>query len=179
LKEDRDSPARFSAARVRVNVAAIVAITAACQIACSQPTSPAPLPVDPNAPVAGAHTGQVTIDYVGANVVPGSTVTGCGPTIAGCAARLRLSFRLRSVGAGTVLFSGATLHGSNKAACLSAVGDGFALAANAIVTVDLVFDQFNASCALPFDVTNMAVTIEGTVEVASRQEFAIRYRFTS
>ena len=80
-------------------------ITAAGQIACNQPTSPATVSPDPNAPIAGARTGQVAIDYVGANVVPGSTVAGCGPTIAGCAGRLRLSFRLRSAGAGTVLFS--------------------------------------------------------------------------
>jgi hypothetical protein len=156
----------------------IAAITIAFQIACNPPTSPSPAAPDPNAPVAGARTGQVAIDYVAANVVPGSTVAGCGPTIAGCAGRLRLSFKLRSTGAGTVLFSAATLHGANKTACLSAVGTGFALAANATVLVDLVFDQFNASCALPFDAMNMAVTVEGTVEVASRQEFEIRYRFT-
>jgi hypothetical protein len=156
----------------------IVAIAIAGQIGCNQPTSPTPALPDPNAPIAGAHNGQVAIDYVGANVAPGSTVAGCGPTIAGCAGRLRLSFRLRSASAGTVLFSAATLHGANKTACLSAVGEGFALAANAIATLDVVFDQFNASCALPFDVTNMAVTVEGTVEVASRQEFEIRYRLT-
>lgn len=156
----------------------VVAITVVLQIACNQPASPTPVPLDPNAPIAGARTGQVAIDYVGANVAPGSTVAGCGPAIAGCAGRLRLTFRLRSAAAGTVLFSAATLHGANKTACLSAAGAGFALAANATVTVDMVFDQFNASCALPFDVTNMAMNIEGTVEVASRQEFEIRYRFS-
>ena len=136
------------------------------------------MPIDPNVPVAGAHTGAVAIDYVGANVAPGSTVAGCGPTIAGCAGRLRLSFRLRSAGAGPVLFTAATLHGANKVACLSAAGEGFPLAANATLTLDLVFDRFNSSCGLPFDVTNMAVNIEGTGEVESRQEFEIRYRFT-
>jgi hypothetical protein len=30
----------------------------------------------------------------------------------------------------------------------------------------------------PIDVITMAVGVEGTVEVASRQEFEIRYRFT-
>jgi hypothetical protein len=70
------------------------------------------------------------------------------------------------------------LHGANKKACLSAAGPGFTLGANATLTVDLVFDQFDSSCGLPFDVTDMAMNIEGTVEVASRQEFEIRYRFT-
>jgi hypothetical protein len=30
---------------------------------------------------------------------------------------------------------------------------------------------------LPFDALDMAVTVEGTIDVASRQEFGIRYRF--
>jgi hypothetical protein len=46
------------------------------------------------------------------------------------------------------------------------------------VTIELVFDQVNAACALPFESLNMAVHVEGTVEVASRQEFGVRYRFT-
>jgi hypothetical protein len=62
--------------------------------------------------------------------------------------------------------------------CLSAAGGGFSLAANTTVTLDLVFDRFDSSCALPFEVTNMAVNVEGTIEVASRQEFAVRYQFT-
>jgi hypothetical protein len=111
----------------------IAAISAACQIACNHPTSPAAVPIDPNAPIVGAHTGAVAIDYAGANAAPGSTVAGCGPTIAGCAGRLRLSFRLRSAGAGVVLFTAGTLHGATKTACLSAVGPGFSLAANAAI----------------------------------------------
>jgi hypothetical protein len=149
----------------------------------STPPAPTPTPTpippaDPNAPVAGAHTGQVVIEYAGANVSPGSTIAGCGPSIGGCAGKLRISFRLRSgVAPGTVLFTDATLHGANRIACLSASGDGFTLAANAVVPLDLVFDQFNAGCVLPFDATDMAVNLEGTTEVASRQEFGIRYRF--
>lgn len=154
------------------------ALAIVCLVACDQSSAPAPTPIDPNAPVAGARTGAVTIEYAGANVSPGSTIGGCGASIAGCAGKLRLSFRLRSAGAGTVLFTGATLHGANQIACLSAAGPGFPLAASATLSLDLVFDQFNAACALPFDVTHMAVTVEGTVEVASRQEFDIRYRFT-
>jgi hypothetical protein len=140
---------------------------------CEKPTAPS----DPAAPVPGARTGPVAIEYAGANVA-GTTITGCGSTIAGCAGRLRLTFRLRSAGAGPVLRTGATLHGANRIACLSAAGGAFQLAANAIVTIDLVFDQVNAACALPFESLDMAVHVEGTVEVASRQEFGVRYRFT-
>jgi hypothetical protein len=46
---------------------------------------PAPAPVDPNAPIAGQHTGAVAIEYASGNISPGSTVAGCGPTISGCA----------------------------------------------------------------------------------------------
>jgi hypothetical protein len=153
------------------------AIVVACAVSCDRPAATAPTPIDPNAPVAGAHTGQVAIEYVAGTASPGSTIAGCGATIAGCAGRLRLSFRLRATAAGTVLFTSATLHGENRIACLSASGDGFALAAGAVATIDVVFDQANGVCPLPFDATNMAVNLEGTVEVASRQEYAIRYRF--
>jgi hypothetical protein len=162
---------------VRLSAAAVAV---ACTLSCGHSTAPSPVPapIDPNAPIPGAHTGPVAIEYVGANLAPGSTIAGCGPSIAGCAGRLRLSFRLRSAAAGPVLRTGATLHGANKTACLSASGDGFSLAANSTVTIDLVLDQVNPACALPFDGSDLAVNVEGTVEVASRQEFGIRYRFT-
>lgn len=155
-----------------------VILAVACLASCDDhPTTPTPSPPDPNEPVAGPRTGPVLIEYAGASVAPGSTIAGCGPTITGCAGRLRLSFRLRSAGAGTVLFTGATLHGANKVACLSARGGGFQLAANTTFPVDLVFDEVNPACGLPFESLDMGVSVEGTVEVASRQEFGIRYRF--
>jgi hypothetical protein len=155
-----------------------VVAAAACALACGQPTAPAPVPVDPNLPTVGARNGSVAIEYVGANVAPGSTIAGCGPAIAGCAGHLRLSFRLRPVNTGTVLFTAATLHGVTKVACLSAAGAGFPLAANSSPVIDLVFDRSDARCALPFDSLDLAVTVEGPTEVESRQEFGIRYRFT-
>ncbi len=157
---------------------AFPAILLVSQIACDHPTAPTPVTADPNAPVPGPHTGLVAIDYTGANVAPGSTIAGCGPTLSGCAGRLRLSFRLRSASAGPVLFTAATLHGVNKVACLSASGGAFSIGANAVVPLDLVFDQVNAQCGLPFEVTDMAVVVEGTIEVESRQEFTVRYRFS-
>jgi hypothetical protein len=174
----RHTPREIQAVKIiaMIRRSAFVAAVA-CLSSCEQPTAPTSLPIGPKAPIAGAHTGPVAIDYAAANIVPGSTIAGCGQTIAGCAGRLQLSFRLRSAAAGPVLWTGATLHGANKMACLSAVGEAFSLAANSIVMLDLSFDQFNPACALPFDATDMAVTIEGTIEVASRQEFAIRYRF--
>jgi hypothetical protein len=55
---------------------------------CDKPTAPS----DPAAPVPGARTGPVAIEYAGANVA-GTTIPGCGSTIAGCAGRLQLTFR--------------------------------------------------------------------------------------
>ena len=152
----------------------------ACTLSCGQPTAPGPLPApaDPNRPTVGAHTGAVAIEYVSANVEPGSTIAGCGAALAGCAGRLRLSFRLRSVNAGPVLGTSATLHGVNKIACLSAAGAGFSLAANATPIIEVVFDQVNPGCVLPFESLDLGVNVEGTVEVSSRQAFGIRYRFS-
>ena len=152
----------------------------ACTLSCSQPIAPGPPPTpaaDPNEPTVGAHSGAVAIEYLGANVEPGSTIAGCGAALAGCAGRLRLSFRLRAVNAGPVLGTSATLHGANKVACLSAVGAGFSLAANATPIIDVVFDQVNPLCVLPFESLDLGVNVEGTVEVSSRQEFGIRHRF--
>jgi len=160
----------------RCAVALAIAWLASCG---DNPTTPTPTPTDPNAPVAGTRTGPVIIEYAGANVAPGSAIADCGPTIAGCAGRLRMSFWLRSANAGVVLWTGATLHGANKVACLTARGDGFLLGTNATVVIDLVFDVVDPGCGLPFESLDMAVTVEGTVEVASRQEFAVRYRFAS
>jgi hypothetical protein len=152
-----------------------VALTSVWLVSCRQPTEPTP--VDPNAPVAGARSGPVSIEFIASNPAPGSTVSGCGAVIAGCAGKLRLSVRLRSTSAGPVLWSRATLHGANRQACLSAVGEGFTLAANSTTSIDLRFDQFDPGCALPFDALDLAVLLEGPVQTASRQEFAVRYRF--
>ena len=165
-------------AALRRTVAATALIFLSSCDSAAPPISAPTSPVDPTAPIAGPHTGPVGIEYVSANASPGSTIGGCGQTIEGCAGRLRLSFRLRAAAAGPVLRTAATLHGANKVACLSAAGGPFSLAANSTVTLELVFDQFNAGCALPFDATDMGVNVEGTIEVASRQEFSIRYRFT-
>jgi len=36
----------------------------------------------------------------------------------------------------------------------------------------------NPACVLPFESLDLGVNVGGTVEVASRQEFGIRYRFS-
>ena len=154
---------------------AIVSASALWLAACGSPTMPAA--ADPFTPAPGAHTGPVGIEYISANVAPGSTIAGCGPAIPGCAGRLQLTFRLHSIVEGPVLRAAATLHGANKAACLSASSLPFALPPNATVQITLVFDQTNPSCGLPFEASDMGVNVEGPVQVASRQEFRIAYRF--
>lgn len=156
-----------------------LAVACALSFSCSQPASPSPTPepFDPNAPRVGAHTGSVAIEYLGTNIAPGLTITGCGPTLAGCAGRLRLTFRLRSSGAGSVLRTAGSLHGANKVPCLSAVGGAFSLAANTTLLLDLVFDDVNPACALPFESTDLGINVEGSADASGRQEFGIRYRF--
>lgn len=46
--------------------------------------------------------------------------------------------------------------------------------------MEVVFDSSDASdtCATPMDIGNMAVIVDGSVEIASRQEWGITYTFT-
>jgi len=139
----------------------------------------APTPFDPNAPRLGTHTGEVTIEYLGANFPPGFTVPGCGATISGCAGLLRLTFRLTNTGTdGSVLRTAAWLHGANKVPCLAFVGPPFQFAAGGSRLLDAVFDQADPKCTLPFETTDLGVNVEGSVGAGGRQEFGIRYRFT-
>jgi hypothetical protein len=157
-----------------------VGFAIAASIGCGSAPSVAPAsptPSDPNAPQVGQHTGSIAIEYVSASYAPGATIDGCGARLAGCAGRLRMTFRLRSTAAGSVLGSAARLHGTNKIACMAAVGPPFSLAANTSTLLDLVFDQVDPSCVLPFEATDLDVTVEGTI--VGRQEFGIRYRFSS
>ena len=134
--------------------------------------SPSPPPVAP-----GASSGPTRIVFVGASPEPGSTLTGCGASIGGCEGRLRMSLDLFPSGTGPVLGSVAFLHATNKRACLIARGGPFALQAGQQRRLDVVFDESDA-CGTPVDIATMAVVVEGTIEVASRQEWAVRYLFT-
>jgi len=160
-----------------------MAVAVAGAMSCGDRTAgpaTAPAPFDPNAPRLGAHTGEVTIEYLGANFQPGFNVPGCGATISGCAGLLRLTFRLTTpaTGGGPVLRTAAWLHGANKVPCLAFVGPPFQFPANSSRLLDAVFDQADPKCTLPFETTDLGVNVEGVIGAEGRQEFGIRYRFT-
>ncbi len=127
--------------------------------------------------VPGAVTGPTAIAFVSADPSPGATVTGCGPDAAGCGGRLRMTFRLTPTGTGPVLWVRVFLHAPSKRACFVATGEPLALRAGEARVVEVVFTEYDA-CATPFEVATMAAMVEGTVEVGSRQEWALHYSFT-
>jgi hypothetical protein len=159
---------------------AVVAVSGAMSCGGQSAVPPAgPTSFDPNTPRLGTHTGVVTIEYLSANFPPGFTLPGCGATISGCAGLLRLTFRLTNAGTGgNVLRTAAWLHGADKVPCMSFVGPPFQFPANSSRLLDAVFDQADPNCTLPFETTDLAVNVEGSVGAYGRQEFGIRYRFT-
>ena len=77
-----------------------------------------------------------------------------------------------------MLRTAAWLHGADKVPCMSFVGPPFPFPANSSRLLDAVFDQADSNCTLPFETTDLAVNVEGSVGANGRQEFGIRYRFT-
>ena len=167
--------------KMRFMGAAALAALPACGSYASAPPSPAPTPTPtPDASavvIPGAATGPTRITFAGAQPMPGSALSGCGPRIAGCAGRVRMTFEVRSAAGGHVLFMRVYLHDTRKTACLTASTGPFDLAAGQTSTVEVVFDQADDVCGTPLTITNMDAGVEGTVEIASRQEWAVRYGF--
>jgi hypothetical protein len=88
-----------------------------------------------------------------------------------------MAFRLTPTGTGPVLWVRVFLHATSKRACLIASGEPMSLRAGEPRVVEVVFDESDA-CTTPFEIATMAAVVEGTVEVASRQEWSIHYSFT-
>ena len=85
-------------------------------------------------------------------------------------------FRLTPSGTGPVLRFVAFLQAASKRACFVASTGPFALRAGEDTTLQVVLDPSDA-CLTPFAVTDLAANVEGTTEVASRQEWTIGYIF--
>ena len=155
--------------------------------ACSDhgPTVPAPsLGPTPSlsapAIVVGPASGPTRVELLAQDPPVGSTIGGCGPSPEGCAGRIRMTFRVTPTGSGTVLQYVGFLHATTKAACLlGRVGKG-SLRAGEPQTVEIVFDEpaVTDHCRVPLDIVNLAFNVEGTIEVASRQEWALAYHLT-
>jgi hypothetical protein len=114
------------------------------------------------------------IQFRDATPAPGSTLAGCGAQGSACINRITMRVRLVPAQSGPVLYVAGFLHASNKQACLSTRTGPFALAAGEPRDLEVVFDQ-SAGCGVPLTIETMALVVEGTVEVASRQEWTIRY----
>jgi hypothetical protein len=91
-----------------------------------------------------------------------------------------MTFRVTPAGNGPVLFYVGFLHAPNKAACLLGRTAGGAVRTGEAQTVEIVFDEADASdfCRSPLDLSDLAFNVEGAVDVAARQEWALTYRLT-
>jgi hypothetical protein len=137
----------------------------------------APTPDPRTIAIPGASTGPTTITFLEAEPALGSTIGGCGPSLDGCPQSVRMRFRLLSPSAGPVLWVVGFLHGTNIAACFRGRAEGFTLEASQPQEVELLFDTPDLdACAPPATIAHLAVVVEGTVEVASRQEWAVWYQ---
>jgi len=137
---------------------------------CVQPSPPADTAV-----AAGAHTGPTEITFLAAEPPPGATLNGCLADASGCDGRIRMRFALRNPIGGSVLYATAFLHASNRLACWRATSGPFRLEAGVTDELLAVFDQRDPTCFTPSEIATMKVVVEGTVEVASLQEWAIHY----
>jgi hypothetical protein len=134
------------------------------------------VPTDPNRQVTPIETsGPVRITFVRASVPPGSTISGCGPTVAGCAGRLTISLLLSPPADGPVLYVRVYLHSMrNLQACLYGQAPPFEVRAGQAVAVDVVLDQFDA-CGVPDTFATMDAVVGGPIQIESRQAWSIRY----
>lgn len=148
---------------------------AACGESPSKPPS-FPATPEPSQVVPGAATGPTRITFVSADPRPSTTVSGCGTDIRGCPGRVRMVFRLAPSGTGPVLRFAVFLHAASKQACFVASTGPFALRAGEETTLQVVLDPSDP-CLTPLTITDLEANVEGTVEVASRQEWKIGYTF--
>jgi len=169
--------------RVPAAVFVALALLAACGSERPTETRPSPTPSptpSPGLPGAtpGRASGPTAIVLVAADPPPGATIAGCGSDASGCAGRVRMSFRVTPTGSGPVLVSVGFLHAADKTACLQGRSGPSALQAGEPQTVEIVFDRPDEGgrCRTPLELTDLAFNVEGTIEVASRQEWAFRYR---
>lgn len=153
---------------------AALALLAACGSETLPPTAPPTPP--PSDVVPGASTGPTRIAFVSGDPPPGTAVSGCGQTATGCPSRVRMVFRLTPAATGEALRFIVFLHAASKRACFMATTGPVSVRAGAAQSVEVVLDPSD-SCGVPLAITDMAAVLEGTVELASRQEWAIRYSF--
>ncbi len=139
----------------------------------SPSASPSPSPL-PGGVIPGAASGPTRITFLAAEPPPGAEVAGCGATASGCAGRIRVRLRLESATGGPVLYVRLFLHDTTLRACLFGQTGPRLLPPDSATEVEIVLDQAD-DCRTPADIRTMAAVVEGTVEVASRQQWGIVY----
>jgi len=85
-------------------------------------------------------------------------------------------FRLTPTATGDALRFQVFLNSNTKRTCFLASTGPLSLRAGEAQSLQVVLDPSDA-CVTPFTITDMAAVVEGTVELASRQEWAIGYNF--
>jgi hypothetical protein len=144
------------------------------------PTLPSPAPtvsIAAPGPVPGAHDGPTHISFLVAEPPPGSTLAACGTDASGCDGSIRMRFRLSNPTGGPALYAVGFLHGTNRLACWRGRTAPLRLEAAVPQEILVVFDTRDPqACPVPFEIGTMKVVVEGPVEVASVQEWAVRYQ---
>jgi hypothetical protein len=164
--------------RLPASALVLLCLPVACGGAGTKPSpvvSPSPSPTDGVIP--GLASGPTRITFTGAEPPPGAHVGGCGATIVGCRGRVRIQLALQPSTGGPVLYVRVFLHSMSQRACLIGQTGPLVLQAGTIERIDVVLDQAD-DCRTPVDIRTMAAVVEGTVEVASRQEWGITYTFS-
>jgi hypothetical protein len=75
-----------------------------------------------------------------------------------------------------MLYARVFLHDTSLRACLLGQAGPRALRAGEVERIDVSLDDAD-DCRTPADIRTMAAVVEGPVEVASRQEWGLRYTF--
>ena len=74
-----------------------------------------------------------------------------------------------------VLSATAFLHATNKVACERGTTSPFQLQPGVPTELVIVYDQPDSACGVPATISDMKLVVEGPVQTASLQEWAIRY----
>lgn len=160
--------------------ALVVAALACNDSSPMQPPVPTPTPVPTPSPppgvAIGPGSGPTQIFFSTSQPPPGAIFTGCGDDMRGCEGRLRMRFLLRPSRSGPALYFRVFLHDTRMQACLMHSTGPFDLRAGQDTALDFVLDDSDA-CRMPATIATMAAVVEGTIEVASRQEWSVAYTF--
>ncbi len=87
-----------------------------------------------------------------------------------------MTFRFDPPLDGPVLYTRIYLHATNLMACLWGETGPFAVQARVAATIEILIDRSDR-CGTPATIATMAVVVEGPIEVASRQTWALHYVF--